>query len=199
MQHLRNADDEYVVSCAREGDAAAFGELVDRYKDKALSLAIRLLKNEHDAEDALQDAFVKSYRSLSSFRSDASFSTWFYRIVYTTCLNALKKRSRSQLLTTFDDELFLDTSESSAHQQFDRVLDETVVQQAIADVLSNMPPLYAVVMDLFYVQERSYEEIVSITSMPLGTVKTRLNRGRQALRQELIRKIPELEPWITNA
>src|SRR5690349_3360231 len=108
MQHLRNADDETVVRYARNGDAAAFGELVDRYKDKALSLAIRLLKHSEDAEDALQDAFVKAFRSLSTFRNESSFSTWFYRIVYTTCLNVLKKKSREQPLTEFEDDRFVE-------------------------------------------------------------------------------------------
>ncbi len=194
MQDHRNASDEEVVRRVRSGDAPAFGELVDRYKDKALSLSIRLLKNQQDAEDALQESFVKAYTALATFRHDASFSTWFYRIVYTTCLNVLKKQSRTQPLTQLDDD---DLAGDLGN--FDlTALDSVVVERTINQELSAMPPLYSAIMDLFYVQERSYDEIVMITGLPLGTVKTRLNRGRQTLQKALLQKIPDLESWLNN-
>lgn len=194
MQDHRNASDEEVVRRVRSGEASAFGILVDRYKDKALSLSLRLVKNPLDAEDALQEAFVKAYTAMSTFRHDASYATWFYRIVYTTCLNVLKKQSRTQPLTQLDeDDLAGDVG------NFDlTALDSAVVEQTIKQELSAMPPLYSAIMDLFYVQERSYDEIVMITGLPLGTVKTRLNRGRHALQKVLLQRIPDLESWLNN-
>lgn len=194
MQDNRNLVDEEVVRRVRNGESSAFGDLVDRYKDKALSLALRLLKNREDAEDALQESFVKAYTALSTFRQDASFSTWFYRIVYTTCLNVLKKQSRTQPLTQLDDDNL-----AGDLGNFDpTALDAEVVERTINQELSAMPPLYAAIMDLFYVQERSYDAIVMITGLPLGTVKTRLNRGRHTLQKALLQKIPDLESWLNN-
>lgn len=194
MLDEKNLIDEEVVRRVKSGEASAFGILVDRYKDKALSLSMRLLKNPLDAEDALQEAFVKSYTALSTFRFDASFSTWFYRIVYTTCLNAIKKQSRTQPLTLYDDDEF-----AGDLGNFDLTrLDSAVVERTIHQELSAMPPLYSAIMDLFYVQERSYDEIVTITGLPLGTVKTRLNRGRRTLQKALLQKIPDLESWLNN-
>lgn len=194
MQVHRNASDEEVVRCVRSGEASAFGYLVDRYKNKALSLAVRLLKNEHDAEDALQESFIKAYTALASFRHDASFATWFYRIVYTTCLNVLKKQRRRQSLIELEDEHMV----GSLADYDTSVLNVEAVERTISEELASMPSLYAAVMDLFYVQERSYDDIVVITGLPLGTVKTRLNRGRHALRRALLKKIPDLESWLNN-
>src|SRR5688572_12030638 len=122
MQDYRDADDEAIVRLVRNGNAAAFGELVDRYKDKALSLTVRILKSEHEAEDALQEAFVKAYTSIATFRYESKFATWFYRIVYTTCLNILKKRSRTQPLSEFDDEVML-TQEAFGEHRIDEHMD----------------------------------------------------------------------------
>lgn len=194
MLDHRHATDEDVVRLVRNGDTSAFGELVDRYKDKALSLSIRLLKHEQDAEDALQDAFIKAYKALSSFRADATFATWFYRIVYTTCLNVLKRRSRAQLHIELDDNYHGD---DTAYVNTE-LLDSALVDAVIREELMAMPSLYAAIMDLFYIQERSYEEIVFITGLPLGTVKTRLNRGRLALQKAVFKKIPELESWTNK-
>lgn len=195
MQDQRTASDEDVVRLVRSGDASAFRFLVDRYKQKALSLAVRLLKDEHAADDALQESFIKAYTALGGFRNDATFATWFYRIVYTTCLNALKKQKRAFVHEGLDEETlvrgFVDVDITS--------LDDTLVEETIREELAKMSPLYASVMDLFYVQECSYEDIVKITGLPLGTVKTRLNRGRHALRQALLKKIPELESWTKTS
>jgi len=194
MQEKGVLTDDDIIRRIRSGESSAFGELVDRYKDKAMSLAVRLLKHEEDAEDALQEAFVKAYTSLGTFRNDSAFATWFYRIVYTTCLNTLKRKGRGQPLAEFQEDNMSGGLDSVGRES----LDSEMVDRVISEALAVMHPIYASIMDLFYVQECSYDEIVSITRLPLGTVKTRLNRGRHVLRVALLQKIPDLESWLIN-
>jgi RNA polymerase sigma factor (sigma-70 family) len=182
--------DHDIIERAVGGDHAAFRTIVEAYQHKALSLAQRIVKDRSVAEDAVQDAFIRMYRSIASFRGDSQFSTWVYRIVYTTCLNILRAQRRAPILDPLDEEAPPSWVEPEIFDQLDRSMIEEVLQ----DELQKMSPTYAAVMDLFYVKECSYEEIVRVTGMPLGTVKTRLNRGRAILRDALFVRLPELRP-----
>ena len=158
-----------------------FTRFVQSYRDRALSLAIRLVKDSALAEDAVQDAFMKAYRQLSSFRGDAEVSTWFYRIVYTTCLNVLRKERRMPRFESLpEEETFVGMDAGIVES-----IDQEDLLKAVDSILEDMAPLYAVVLDLFYVKDCGYDEIVKVTGMPLGTVKTRLNRGRKMLKDAL--------------
>lgn len=185
---MHNEPEQDIIERAAAGDGEAVGYLVGAYQQRALSLAVRMLKDRSEAEDAVQEAFIRMYRSLASFRFDSNFSTWFYRIVYTTCLNVLRSQRRMPLMDQIDEETAPSWVEPEIFETMDRELIESVLQEEFA----NMSPTYAAVMDLFYVKECSYEEIVRVTGMPLGTVKTRLNRGRSALRDALLKRLPEL-------
>lgn len=178
-----------IIRRVLDGETHVFAVLVSQYQRKALSLAERMMQDSEEARDLVQDAFVKAYRSLGSFKQDSTFSTWFYRIVYTSCLNALDKRKRTPVHDVIDEEtspvwvnprVFVDME----RQQIDDVLHEE---------LRNMPSAYSSIMELFYIDDFSYEEIVNITGLPLGTVKTRLNRGRTQLREALLKRLPDAE------
>jgi RNA polymerase sigma-70 factor (ECF subfamily) len=171
------------------GETEAFAILVGQHQRRALSLAERMLQDVEEARDAVQDAFVKAYRSLAKFNRDASFSTWFYRIVYTTCLNVLERRKRLPK----HDELDEESSQAWIEPSVFKSMEASMVDEVIADEMKTMNPMYSTVLELFYVDDRSYEEIVTITGMPLGTVKTRLNRGRNLLRKALLKRCPDLE------
>lgn len=181
-----------IIERAASGDGAAVRDIVEAFQQRAMSLALRMLKDQSTAEDAVQESFIRMYRSLANFRYDSQFSTWFYRIVYTTCLNVLRAQRRMPLMDPLDEETTPSWIEPEVFDQLDRSLIESVLMEEFA----NMSPTYAAVMDLFYVKECSYEEIVRVTGMPLGTVKTRLNRGRAALRDALLKRIPELRPSV---
>lgn len=182
-----NEATESVVARARNGDRAAFSILVDRYAAKALSLSVRLLKNHDDAEDALQDAFVRAYRALPSFRMDAAFSTWFYRIVYTTCLNALDRQRRRPAF----DALPADEHLADDVGTFDEVAFAQRID-AVREALTTLPPLYGAILDLFYVQQCSHADIAAIMDLPVPTVKTRLHRGRALLREAVHQRINDI-------
>jgi len=180
--------DASTIQLIRNGMTDAYAQIVNRYAARALSLASRCIRDQHAAEDVVQDAFVRAYTALPTFKGDALFSTWFYRIVYNTAMNAVQKQRRVPVFTELDEESLVQWTDTDVFTR----LESEELDSVLRDSMNALSPMYAVVLDLFYVQDRSYEEIVSITSMPLGTVKTRLNRGRALLRAEMMQRCPEL-------
>jgi RNA polymerase sigma-70 factor (ECF subfamily) len=185
-----NDQDKEIVKRVLDGETRAFSILIDRHKAKALMLAVRILKNREDAEEALQDAFVRVYRSLSSFEGKSSFSTWFYRIVYNRCMSALEKRKESYISSLdaeYDDAPPIDVESDDPSPEIRLESDEfrTIVQEEI----EKLPSMYGGIFTLFVIQEMSYEEIVRITGLPVGTIKARLFRARALLRNVLLKRL----------
>jgi RNA polymerase sigma-70 factor, ECF subfamily len=185
------------------GDEKAFSLLVERYKDKSMILAVRMLKNNEDAEDVLQDAFVNAFKGLKYFEWKSSFSTWFYRIVYNLCLNALKKKKKNVTI----DQYIVNTKNVEDFPEIDYAdidnYENKEIQVLIKEEISKLDLIYSSVLTLFYIQEFSCDEIVKITGMPLGTVKTRLSRGRNILSENVMKRmgfktIKELEVFISE-
>jgi RNA polymerase sigma-70 factor (ECF subfamily) len=181
--------DDEIIDRILSGDRQAFSLLVSAYEPKARALARRLMRDEDEARDLVQDAFVKAYSGLAGFRRNSSFATWFYRIVYTTCLNALQRSRRLPTIVTYDEE----TSTTWIEPAIFDGIDAATLEEILRDEMERMPPLYAAVMELFYAKDCSYDQIAKITGMPLGTVKTRLNRGRSLLRTAILQRCPDLE------
>lgn len=182
------AADEEIVRRVLAGDKRAFGELVDRHKDKAMTLAIRMLKNREEAEEALQDAFVRAYHALPRFEWKASFSTWLYRIVYNVCVTSLGKRSETgHVSLNGEDEQTLDVpSEEPAP---DAAYEFREIRTAVSEEIDKLPDIYAGILTLFFVNDQSYEQIVEVTGLPLATVKVRLFRGRLLLRDAVAKRL----------
>ncbi|MCX6134023.1 MAG: sigma-70 family RNA polymerase sigma factor [Ignavibacteriales bacterium] len=170
------------------GNKRAYGDLVDRHKDKAMTLAIRMLRNREDAEEAIQDAFVRAFNALPRFEWKSSFSTWFYRIVYNVCASKLSRRGEDPHITidAGDDEgaLELASDEAPPDIQYESI----EFEQIVLGEIEKLPLLYSAVCTLFFVHDMSYDQIVEVTGMPLGTVKVRLFRGRVMLRDGVVRK-----------
>lgn len=181
--------EDIIIDQILSGDRQAFALLVSAYEHKAMSLAERIMRDHDEARDIVQDAFIKAYINLGRFRRTSSFATWFYRIVYTTCLNALQRRQRQPMMMPIDDDVHSSWVESSRLDSIDTAVLASIVREEI----NNMPTIYAVVMELFYARDCSYEQIAQVTGMPLGTVKTRLNRGRIILRSAISKRLPDLE------
>ena len=181
--------DREVVERVLGGERDAFRHLVEAYQRKAFGLAVQMLKDDAAARDAVQEAFVRCYRGLKTFKGNSTFATWFYRIVYTTCLNVLRAQRRAPVMEQLDEESDAGWIEPEVFDDLDRETIELVLQEE----LERMSPAYAAVFDLFYVKDCSYAEIVRVTGMPLGTVKTRLNRGRSLLKDALLQRLPELK------
>ena len=181
--------DYEIISRVLSGHTRLFSELVERHQDRAMSLAMRLLRNREEAEGAVQDAFVRAFKALERFEKRSSFSTWLYRIVYNVCSTALSKRGES--LEHISSEKNNGDAENDI-PDFSEIPDSVVegeeLKQNVVDAMNELPPLYSGIATMFYLDDLSYEEIVKITGSPLGTVKARLFRARTMLRDGIIRR-----------
>lgn len=186
-----------LVARAQGGDREAFDRLVDTTYAMIYATAYRLTGDVDVAADATQDAYVRAYNSLHSFRGSSSFSTWIYRIVVNVSLDALRRRSRAPEPLTFADdeqEREMDVVDMAADPH--AAVETLELQQTIARGLEQLSEDHRAVLVLFDINGLSYEEIAEIIGVPLGTVKSRLNRARLALRKVLA---PELEhSWEQN-
>jgi RNA polymerase sigma-70 factor (ECF subfamily) len=178
--------DAEIIDDVRAGNTRSYASLVDRHKDRAFTLAQRLVGDRLEAEELVQDAFINAYRNLGQFRGEARFGTWFYRILYNLCMTRLRRRSASPPMLEMTD----DTARNAIPVEDDALsFDETLENNDLVRFLSleveALPPQYRSAVTLYYIQEMSYEEIAGIMEIPLGTVKTCLFRGRNLLKKRI--------------
>lgn len=173
-----NIDDE-LIQRVKEGDSQAFRQLVYRHKDVSLSLACSILKEETLAEDVLQEAFIKVYKKLHTFRSKSSFTTWLYRIVVNTAYNQLKKQKTTISLQENDHEEYYTSVTDTDHMK------ESDQKKYINRALQKLKPDEALLLRLFYLCELSIKEIEDITAFKTSKIKVSLHRGREHLHFQL--------------
>jgi RNA polymerase sigma-70 factor (ECF subfamily) len=166
--------DGELVDAARRGDQAAFAVLVRRHERRVYGLALRMLGREEDARDAAQDAFVSCYRNLRNFRGDAAFSTWLHRIAVNACYDALRKRR--EVLGIEDAP---EPPPSPDHG------DATAAAIDVRRALLLVPQEFRAVVVMHDLQDMGYDQIAEALDVPVGTVKSRLHRGRIALGEAL--------------
>ena len=165
-------EDRLAVRC-RSGDSGAFDELVARYQLRLYRFAFRLLRDRSEAEDAVQEAFVRAYRALSSYRPDGYFSSWIYRITLNECRRRLRGRKIALPLE------FALISDSCPDPQATVLANERHKDLRIA--LEGLPEHYRIVMTLFYFEELSIDEISRALNVSVSAIKVRLHRGRERL------------------
>jgi RNA polymerase sigma-70 factor (ECF subfamily) len=172
-----------LVARARQGDHAAFRELVDRHRDRAYGLALRVLRSAPDAEEVAQDAFVRAWRALPSFRGEARFGTWLYAIVMRCAIDrAVSLRGRRRREVDLDE-----ASGQPSPAAADQAGERTLLAMRMEKMLDRLSEAQRAVVTLFYYEERSVEEVSKTLNMPTGTVKTHLSRARAALREAWVR------------
>ncbi|MBX2963777.1 MAG: sigma-70 family RNA polymerase sigma factor [Cyclobacteriaceae bacterium] len=159
------------------GEQPLFGELVNRYKSYAFTIALKVLDNRAEAEEAAQDAFVKAYNHLKNFKKDARFSTWLYRIVFNTAISYKRKRKG-----TFQS---IENTVVAYGQEAEGLLERNDKKKFIRQAMNNLNEADKLAINLFYLQEFSLEEVAEITGMQANTVKVRVHRARQRLADEL--------------
>ena len=181
---MNKFSDQEILDSIIRGNQADYGIIVDRYKNKAFSLLKRMLKNEQDAEETLQDCFLKAYNSLSSFKGEAKFSTWFYRIVYNTALTKLssKKRKTENEMSSVDDHYDL-----KSDYDF-RSSEKKDLSVFVNHLVNQLPERFATVINLYYLNEMSCEEISEILEISVSNVKVILHRSRNALKDLIVNK-----------
>ena len=180
----------HLITRAKEGDASAFEELVCIHQDRIYNLCRRMLSQAQDAEDAAQDTFLKAYRNLGRFTPDASFTTWLYRIAINTCLDRRKKPIWHSLFkkTTEGEEFML--AELAHGFTPERLYEAKQTGELVQACLAGLPVKLKVVLVLKELEGCSYEEIAETLDISLGTVKSRISRAREEMRQ-MMRKSTE--------
>ncbi|OKS88844.1 RNA polymerase sigma factor [Mucilaginibacter polytrichastri] len=165
------------------GNQAAYADLVKRHQRFVFTLAMRFAKSREDAEEIAQDCFIKAYRSLSSFQQQSKFSTWLYSIVYTTAMTFLRKK-RLDTSSIDDENVYLQIE--NQHGSFENNLAEKQSQSFyVNQAISQLLPDDATIITLFYSGEQSLEEIAAALGMEANTVKVKLFRARQRLKEKL--------------
>jgi RNA polymerase sigma-70 factor (ECF subfamily) len=185
-------DDYALIRAFQNGEKAAFDTLVLRYQDRVFNLCIRFLGDYHEAEDTAQDVFVKVYNSLKKFRFESSFFTWLYRIAVNSCKNRVnslefrfrKSNTRTDIsddaLKGFERENMADPPSNPASE-----LQNKEMMKILQKAINSLPSDQKAVVILRDIQGMSYEEITDITGFKLGTIKSRLSRARNSLREKL--------------
>jgi len=171
--------DEDLVRRFQAGDVGAFATLVERHERRVYNLALRMTGREEDARDATQDAFLAALRKLHTFRGEAAFTTWMHRVTVNACYDLLRKRQRAPLPleTGRADEDRPPRPEPAAPDHAEDVEVAIDVRRALLQV----PEDFRAVLVLCDVQDLSYEDAAAALGVPVGTVKSRLHRGRVAL------------------
>lgn len=170
--------DEVLVRRHLDGDPQAFAQLVERHRSRVYHLALRILGNPEDAHDAAQETFLTMFRKLGQFRGDAAFTTWLHRVTVNACYDNLRaQRRRPALHVAMAEDAPLPEPGPPAPDH----ADEVVGTLGAAEALREVPEEFRVALVLADVQDLAYEEISRILDVPVGTVKSRVHRGRLAL------------------
>jgi RNA polymerase sigma-70 factor (ECF subfamily) len=175
--------DDLLIRRARDGDTAAFGELVERHQTRIYAVCLRILADPEEARDAAQDAFITAFRKLRQFRGDAAFTTWLHRIAVNACYDALRRAKRRPLPHAVDTAVDDRTPEPGPPSP--DPADEIAGTVDVIRALASIPEDFRVVLVLADVEDLPYEEIARALEIPVGTVKSRVHRGRIALGRAL--------------
>ncbi len=176
--------DHDLIRRVQQGDMVAFNKIVEKYKDRLMNVIFRMLSSSEEAEDIVQETFVRVYQHRKSFDFRHCFSTWIYTIALNLARNELRKRKRFRFFDIFDMQG--NESEIAVEMEIPSNL-----PKAIDNALETLPEKYKMAFVLRDIQELPYEEVAKIMNIPLGTVKSRVNRARAMLREKLRPRLEE--------
>ncbi len=184
---MEEQSDESIAVLVQKGDAQQFGLLVERYEPKLQRYAKRFLFGYEDAQDIVQDVFLKTYTNLQSFDPTQRFSPWIYRIAHNEFINAIKKKGREPLSYFDPDTLF---PHPIAKEQPEKELHEIQTKEMLEKCLDKLDPKYREPLVLYYYEDMDYQSIAEVLRIPSSTVGVRLSRGKAAL-QKIYQQLPK--------
>ena len=190
-----------LIKRAKSGDVGSFEELIRTHQSYAYNIAYRMMGSEEDAKDAAQEALIKVFKNLKSFKEDSTFSTWLYRIVMNTCKDLLRKRKPGVIsidkgFESEDGDVQLEIEDNTNDPV--AKYEQEQVRITFETALEDLPENYKSVVVLREIQGISYDEISEIEDIPIGTVRSRINRGRRILREILKDKLREQTAYETS-
>lgn len=163
------------------GNTSAFAYFVEAYQDMAITIAHRICGNMQDAEDVVQESFVKAFRNLHSFRSDSKFSTWLYRIIYNTAITHTKTQ-----MWIGSKETAVEEASDLADNTFEMNFDEIERKIIVSDIMQRIPKGDALLLTLYYLEDNPIKEIAKITGLNEANVKVKLFRARKLFKEMVI-------------
>ncbi len=178
-------EDMQLVAASQAGDQDAFAQLVQLHQRRVFNLIFRMLHDYDEANEVTQETFLAAWQGLPSFRGDARFSTWLYRIAYNCCLKQLENRKRNKALQASLQQEEQLLQQDNCDTQMSAELESRGNQALVREYLFQLPAKYRIVLILRHLQEMTYEEMAEILTVPIGTIKTHLFRARHLLRERL--------------
>lgn len=172
-----NHDQEYINKVI-QGETEYFGPLTASYSQEIFLLILKIIRNREDAEELTQDTFLKAFRTLSTFKGECRFSTWLYRIAYNTAISATRKKKQEFLY--IDEQTINQVSDTDMDEQFENGIREEQLA-SLNEALNHLPPDERGMILLFYREQKTIEEITTVTGLSLSNVKVKLHRIRKKL------------------
>jgi RNA polymerase sigma-70 factor, ECF subfamily len=180
-----NADDRRCIAACLAGESEQFNVLVRRYQDRLFNSVLRVVQNPEDAADAVQETFINAYQSLGSFKGDAEFFTWLYRIAFNAAITNRRKNRTMLPLEKPGGDLSYHPADGSMDSQPDDRLTRDERNRELYAAMATLSEDHRTVLILRDIDEMNYEQLAEILNVPIGTVRSRLNRARLELRKRL--------------
>jgi RNA polymerase sigma-70 factor, ECF subfamily len=178
-------DDAQLVKASQQGNQDAFAFLVQRHQRRVFTMVLRMLQDYEEASEITQNTFLAAWQGLPAFRGEACFTTWLYRIAYNCALQQLERRKRERALqAAMEVEQILEGV--NREKRAEDILERRDRQAIVREQIEKLPAKYRSVLILRHLQERTYEEMADILTMPIGTIKTQLFRARHLLKERLL-------------
>jgi len=171
--------DNEIVSVVIGSDRERYHEIVERYQERLIRYAISLVKDHEKAQDIVQDVFIKAYKNLRGFNPKYKFSSWIYRIAHNEALNYIRK---NRLTVSLSGEPGVDIKDDSESEP-EMVMDRKLIKERVGTCLSKLPLQYREPIELYFLEDESYESISDILRIPMGTVAVRISRGKKILKK----------------
>jgi len=180
-----SADDLHLIAECLGGQTASFGELVRRYQDRLYNTVYRLMENAEDAQDVVQEAFINAYQSLDSFKGDALFFTWLYRIAVNTAISHRRKKRVLARISGRKDDGLMEPVDPSDLSRPGYTLEQAEQEQKVHRAIARLSPEHRTVLVMKELEGQKYEEMAETLGVPIGTIRSRLHRARLELRELL--------------
>jgi RNA polymerase sigma-70 factor (ECF subfamily) len=175
MPEIKNLSDEEVVKQVQESNQELYAIIIDRYQAKLIRYVFNLIKDKDKAEDVVQETFIRAYVNLNIFNAKNKFSSWIYQIAHNQTINHIKKHQREVPLP--------DEFDSQSEEDLQKNFEQKEVGKRVNFCLEKIPLLYREPLYLYFLEEKSYQEISDILRMPMGTVATRINRAKKIYKE----------------
>jgi len=185
-------NENILIEKSRKGDIEAFEKLIEAYQKKVFNIALGILNNYDDANDIAQDVFIRIFKSIKNFKGESAFSTWLYRITTNACLDELRKRKNKNVIS-LDEDIRFDGGEIPRQivddgPPLDVIAERNELKRIVNNAISELSEEHKTVIILREIQGFSYEEIAEVLKCPQGTVKSRISRARNILKDILKNK-----------